>query len=748
MALTASPARRPPSRRRPAELLAAPTQRLAPRPSTWGRDATCLVAAGIAGFGAAPLLEQPSLAAPALGLGVLAGLSRGVGGVRAAARSTLADRVVEAFAPALGLRALDRRAVKLSGWQRGWIGVPRRVDLRYAPGVDDSDPAWIPGLLTVVNRRLLADYAVHRHDRRRCRIVLRWVPPLAQPMEKTVAQIRAERAVVELLGPTAVVTGVEWAGDELAALQVRHEAGTKLAASGYRHRVERVVSTMLPGRWRAQWDLEADTVRFELRPALPSRVPHPAPQLDNVDEIPLAVDEDGHTVPWRLRGTGPHLLVIGKTGLGKTVLMNGVIMEAALRGWPVWICDPKRVEFLGLRGWPNVQVVATTAADQVVVITQAWAEMERRYALIEDQDAVEDDFEPLIVVLDEYRDFYSLASEWYAGVKVTGMPTRCPVFEKVGSIVRKGRTARVHLILGTQRPDADILGGEMRDNFGTRISLGSLSPQGAMMMWENPNIGVSLPRNIKGRATAIADDARPLEVQAYWTPDPRRAALYGEAEDLQLLEQLRPPTVDHGPLRVQIDQELMDTPDAKGRSQEWAAVAGGLLVAAVVEERSPSIRIGLLPARRSAPALPSSPSQTLQAGVRRLRVVRDEAHDAAAVNAVPPSDLVDEVQLDVELPVDELDDPFGADEQLPARDVVAGDLLLVEETPAMWALVEAAEVDLTDDELICIDWRGDDDDAGTLALPEGSFVTVRRWPEEDARPATAEFSESTWPFGG
>lgn len=124
--------------------------------------------------------------------------------------------------------------------------------------------------------------------------------------------------------------------------------------------------------------------------------------------------------------------------------------------------------------------------------------MERRYARIESGAASEDDFELLILVLDEYRDFYAIVAEWYAGIKVTGMPTRCPVLEKLGSLVRKGRSARVHVILGLQRPDADVLGGEMRDNFGTRISLGPLSPQGAMMMWESPHLGVALPGGSPG----------------------------------------------------------------------------------------------------------------------------------------------------------------------------------------------------------------------------------------------------------
>ena len=227
-----------------------------------------------AGFGAAPLLDHPGLAGPALVAGAITGLTRGVLGRRDRVRGELADRLVEALSPGLGLRGgPDRRAVRLKGWRRGWPGVPRQVVLHYAPGVDDTDPLWLPALLGVVTRRLLADYEVRKHDRWRCRITLGWVPPQATRPDKAAAQLRAERTISELLGPTAKVTGVEWAGEDLAALEVRHEAATKLAASGYRNRVERVVSTMLPGRWRARWDLQGDTLRFELRPSLPKQVP-------------------------------------------------------------------------------------------------------------------------------------------------------------------------------------------------------------------------------------------------------------------------------------------------------------------------------------------------------------------------------------------------------------------------------------------------------------------------------------------
>ena len=76
-----------------------------------------------------------------------------------------------------------------------------------------------------------------------------------------------------------------------------------------------------------------------------------------------------------------------------------------------------------------------------------------------------------------------------------------------------------------------------RDNFGFRISMGRLSPQGAMMMWENPAVGVSLPRACTGRATATHEDGKPVEVQCYRFPDMHAAP---GSQEQQLLEALRP----------------------------------------------------------------------------------------------------------------------------------------------------------------------------------------------------------------
>ncbi|MFX8895333.1 hypothetical protein ABTM96_19570, partial [Acinetobacter baumannii] len=87
---------------------------------------------------------------------------------------------------------------------------------------------------------------------------------------------------------------------------------------------------------------------------------------------------------------------------------------------------------------------------------------------------------------------------------------------------RLARSAKIHILLGIQRPDVEFLGGEMRDNFGARLSLGRLSPQGAMMMWDSPAIGVALPRNKRGRGVTLSAESLPVEVQTFYTPDPAK----------------------------------------------------------------------------------------------------------------------------------------------------------------------------------------------------------------------------------
>lgn len=372
-----------------------------------------------------------------------------------------------------------------------------------------------------------------------------------------------------------------------------------------------------------------------------------------------------------------------------TVSLIGDAVEAARRGFRVLVVDPKRVEFLGLRGWPNVEIVATTVQDQTAVIHFALELMNERYRLIEEEGAREADFERVLLIIDEYRQFYANVKGWWTSIKVTGMPTECPVFEWVGSLLRMAGACGIHVDLGTQRPDAAFLQGEVRDNFSARMSTGRLSPDGAQMMYDTQHIGTTVPLNVRGRATMIGTDDVPREVQVYYTPDPRRAT---STQDLQLLEAFKPDCVTHPRQQVLLGDadaaraELAGAAEDSGKkpkkiqptADEWLEVLNAQLVPWTVD-----------------------PDQV------------EVPEQAAPLDPIPEQPEEDHY-LDYE-PI----------EAVRARRVAPNMLLLLE--PGRWVLVTA--VDATDDDALdlqLIAWCDDDDNEGVQEVGSFELVEVRR----------------------
>ena len=127
---------------------------------------------------------------------------------------------------------------------------------------------------------------------------------------------------------------------------------------------------------------------------------------------------------------------------------------------PVFVVDPKRVEFMGLRSWPNVQFVATTVTQQIAVIYKLKLEMDERYRLVEEEGFSDADFQPMLLIIDEYRQMYGNVQAWWKSIKVAGMPAECPIFEWIGGLLRMAAYCRIHVDLATQRPDTAFLAGE------------------------------------------------------------------------------------------------------------------------------------------------------------------------------------------------------------------------------------------------------------------------------------------------
>src|SRR3546814_14822253 len=106
----------------------------------------------------------------------------------------------------------------------------------------------------------------------------------------------------------------------------------------------------------------------------------------------------------------------------------------------------------------------------------------------------------------------------------------------------------------------------MRDNFGARVSFGRLSPQGANMMWDSFAVGVAIPRNKRGRGITLNAESLPVEIQAFYTPDPAKLDSSDKA-DWDHLAALRLATADYERLMVRDPEpELTDDGEEIGRA--------------------------------------------------------------------------------------------------------------------------------------------------------------------------------------
>jgi DNA segregation ATPase FtsK/SpoIIIE, S-DNA-T family len=266
------------------------------------------------------------------------------------------------------------------------------------------------------------------------------------------------------------------------------------------------------------------------------------------------------------------MLVSGATRSGKSSTLRTVVRGFVARGWAALVCDPRRTGLLGVRGWPGVQALATPTDPRqlIAIVDHVHAEMDRRYAAVEAGVARKSDLEPMLLVLDEFRELPEEITHWWAregthraGHRPESWP---PVLDRIDAIARLGGEAGVHLALGIKRPDldAEILPTELRDNCRCRCSHGALTKDEAQLMWGDASTGRSVPPMIQGRATAVRADGSPGEVQSLWFPDP----LELRGDDADLYQRLRPTTSPHPWLVPGIDSLV---PTATAPDTPWSA---------------------------------------------------------------------------------------------------------------------------------------------------------------------------------
>lgn len=370
-------------------------------------------------------------------------------------------------------------------------------------------------------------------------------------------------------------SSADWA--EQVATAVHAELGEQYVVA--RHNVrDRRLTLRDPTRSPGQLSPESGPVSSRRAAAarrLPDHVSRTAPSADDLagQVIPLGVDSSGTRVAWDPLAPQGHLLALGRSGSGKRVLLTGLILEAAARGWPVWVIDHRRVDLLGVRDWPNVQIVASTLDDQIVVLNQAWREMEGRVALVE-SGADRSELEPMMVVIHHFREFATAAAEAAAraGQASAGAPTAA---DRVADLLRHGRRVNMIIVLSVQRSDDPLLRDEYADDLGAVVALGRMDAHSTPALRSSADDDEDGTEAVPGRAKLRLGDAPPVTLQCYWTPDPREARRSGDADDATLVEAFRPHVVTHPVLHVQRPRVWNDTPAAAWKSLMEADLAEG-----------------------------------------------------------------------------------------------------------------------------------------------------------------------------
>ncbi len=207
-------------------------------------------------------------------------------------------------------------------------------------------------------------------------------------------------------------------------------------------------------------------------------------------KIPIYLGKDvaGNSMAVDLT-TLPHLLIAGRTGTGKSVCLNSIIVSMIMSRGPdevrMLMIDPKMVELSGYKRLPHLMHPVVTDMRKAEAIL-AWAveKMEERYALLAragvrhvtvfnqlSEEELRERVEPtselewegiprnlpfIVIVADELADLMMTSGK--------------EVEQHIIRLAQKSRAVGIHLILATQKPTVDVITGLIKSNLPARIA--------------------------------------------------------------------------------------------------------------------------------------------------------------------------------------------------------------------------------------------------------------------------------------
>lgn len=168
----------------------------------------------------------------------------------------------------------------------------------------------------------------------------------------------------------------------------------------------------------------------------------------------------------------PHILIGGNTGSGKSVLVQCLLWQAIQQADVVYVADFKGgVDFSYV--WQGFAYIITEETKLLVLLNHLADTLEERKRLFKKVDAANiieyreksgDYMQRIVFACDEVAELLDKT-----GADKARKELLAQIEARLALIARQGRAFGIHLILATQRPDANILPGQIKNNMNIRI---------------------------------------------------------------------------------------------------------------------------------------------------------------------------------------------------------------------------------------------------------------------------------------
>jgi S-DNA-T family DNA segregation ATPase FtsK/SpoIIIE len=284
-------------------------------------------------------------------------------------------------------------------------------------------------------------------------------------------------------------------------------------------------------------------------------------------KIPIYLGKDVAGNPLTIDLTTlPHLLIAGRTGTGKSVCLNSIIVSILMSRGPdevrMLMIDPKMVELNGYSKLPHLMHPVVTDMRKAEAIL-AWAvdKMEERYQLLsragvrhvtvynqlgeeELRERIQPESEEHWKQIPRQLPFIVIVADELADLMMTSGKE---VEQHIIRLAQKSRAVGIHLILATQKPTVDVITGLIKSNLPARIAFQVasrtdsrvvLDEMGADKLLGNGDMLFLSPGTsmlLRGQGTYLSDDEITRVVEYVGTDNPQFA---GELMQLKTKEEL------------------------------------------------------------------------------------------------------------------------------------------------------------------------------------------------------------------